>query len=97
MSKVQKLYNQAVNEAMNEIEEMVKKAFIEDSRLTDFVMAMGSTTFHAKRRGIIDDTNTDKYPAIKPIFDFMDEWDEYLKLSGAGIWLKRDGTKLTNW
>jgi hypothetical protein len=97
MSRTEELYNQAVDEAMRQVEEMVREAFKQDSRLTDFVLAMGSATFSAKRIGIIDDNYTDKYPAIKPVFDFLDEWDDYLKLSGAGVWFKRDGSTLTDW
>lgn len=97
MSKTEKLYNQLQNVALSELESLVKQAFKDDSRLTDFVCAMGSTTFCAKKQGIIDDFDKYKYPAIKPTFDFIDKWDDILKLSGAGIWLKSDGTKLTHW
>ena len=97
MNNTEKLYNQTVKEALKTIENLVKIAFSEDTRLTDFVLAMGSYTFHAKRKGIIDHYDFDKYPAIRPVFEFIDEWDEYLKLSGAGIWFKSDGTKITDW
>lgn len=96
-NKTQELYDQTVEEALKHVESLVKQAFAEDSRITDFVLAMGSFTFSAKRKGIIDDSNYDDYPAIKPTMEFILEWDDYLRLSGAGIWLKRDGTKLTEW
>lgn len=96
-NKTQELYDKTVREALKHVEFLARQAFKEDSRITDCVMAMGSYTFYAKRKGIIDDYDFDKYPAIIPFLEFMDEWDEYLKLSGAGLWFKSDGTTLTDW
>lgn len=96
MKKIEKLYNDLQEEALKEVERLVSQAFKEDKRLNDFVMAMGSVTFSAGE-DILDDLDCQEYPAMKKVFRFFDEWDRILKLSGSGIWIKRDGTKLTKW
>jgi hypothetical protein len=97
MSKTQELYDQTVNEALREIERLARQAFKKDKRLVGCVVAMGSFMFKTRGGEIIDDSDEDEYPATQPFFEFMDEWDDYLKLSGAGRWFKSDGTTLTDW
>lgn len=83
--------------ALAELERIARRILRRNKRLDEFVMAMGSATFTIKnsREQIGYSWSMPKY--AKPLFDFLDEWDRILRLSGTPMRFTADGAKRTNW
>ena len=66
------------------------------SDLHEFVMAMGSAGFTAKNGEdvFLDDK---RYKALKPLDDFLAEWDSKFKITGSPMRFTCEGSIVRNW
>ena len=97
---IAKHYQAAETVALKLIEQRARKILKEHPKLKEFVMCMGSAQFTLKNRDVFDSYSTydDTYPRyLNPVFDLIDEWDRYLKLTGTPMRFTADGPKITNW
>lgn len=92
MSKIQKLFDKAVEQALFELLTEVEAVF-KEKKYSRFVMAMGTWFFVDKNGDIIDDLK----PAMKKVDKIIDEWDRYLKLTGNAIMIDRNLLKCYHW
>ena len=101
-------YEKAENIASEAVEKMARQILREHSELNEFVMAMGTYFFTYKRGGNLDPISSkmnssynyvyyDTEPFLKPLNDFISEWDSRLKITGDSMRFTVDGVKVTDW
>ena len=92
--KVSRWYTRARREALKHVEALARKILKQHPNLDEYVMAMGTAFF------------SDCYMETISVYDraymrslskFLDEWDEYLKLTGEPMRFTADGKKMTDW
>jgi hypothetical protein len=111
MSKrsVQTHFDRAVADALKVVEERARAIMRRNPRIKEFVMGMGSYTFwdindnqiemyheHYHQWGKTVYSYTSKH-AYKPLTDFMEEWNEHLKLTGSPMRFTATGPVITDW
>ncbi len=105
-------YYKACELASAKVEEMARQILSEHKELDEFIMAMGSYffTYKSKKRkneylsGYTQKMNSswnyyyeDSEPFLIPLNKFIDEWDNYLKITGDGMRFTATGVKVTDW
>lgn len=97
--KIQRHYNTAVKLAMEEVERLARLAMSQDPVLEEFIMGMGTFGFaerlYPKQTIYHDDPK--KHPAIKPLWDFIEEWDRYMCLTGNAMRFTATGPVVREW
>src|SRR5688572_30279135 len=88
--EIKRLYNEASTLAIEEVIYQARHIMKHYPELSDFVMAMGSVTFTEGDNCIGNESNIKEYPGAKghllnQLWEFIQEWDNELRLSGAGI------------
>lgn len=100
----ERVYKHAEKVVIAEARRIMKK----HPHLVEFIMAMGTFYFVDKNNEIVDTTvsemnasynyvTKDSFAYFKKLNDFIGEWNEYLKLTGAGIRFKVSGKIVTDW
>lgn len=93
-TQVLRLFQRAERLALQEVERRARKILAEHPVLDEFVMAMGTAFFNTKDGRIV--TNDDlKY--LAPVFDWIDEWDSELHLTGTPMRFTAKGKMVTDW
>lgn len=88
-------YMRSVNLALAEVERRARKLLNDHQNLDEFIMGMGIASFTVKgSEWSVDDTDL-KY--LKPVLDFIRDWDEYLKLTGEPVRFTATGPRITSW
>jgi hypothetical protein len=91
--KIQKLIDQAGQMAMEHVEFMARKILREHKNLNEFVMGMGTCFFSEGE----ENHRLETYAYMKPLEDFIDEWDETLGITGTPMRFTANGQKVTDW
>jgi hypothetical protein len=101
-------YKKAEKAASEYVEKMARQILREHKELDEFVMAMGTYFFTYKKGGNLDPISSkmnssynyvyyDTEPFLKPLNDFISEWDSVLKITGDAMKFTADGIKITDW
>lgn len=101
-------YEKAEKTASEVVEKMARKILREHPELNEFVMAMGTYFFTYKDGGNLDPISSkmnssynyvyyDTEPFLKPLNDFIGEWDSRLKITGDAMRFTANGIKVTDW
>lgn len=86
-------YEKAEKTASEVVEKMARKILQEHNELNEFVMGMGTYFFTLKDGDNLDESSH----ILKPLDDFIGEWDSRLKITGEAMRFTVDGTKVTKW
>lgn len=76
------------------VEEMARDILRRHKNLRRFVMAMGSCFFEDKDGNTI---STYERSYLKTFDDFLNVWDDRIKITGCPMHFTADGPKITNW
>lgn len=97
--QIEALFNQAVAIGLKHVETIARDILKTHPELTEFTMAMGSYTFTESRpdNAVGIELGGDERDFFKPLFDFMNDWDKYLKLTGSPMRFTADGPVVTEW
>lgn len=94
------------------VEKMARKILSEHKELNEFVMAMGTYFFTYKSKNRKNETLSpyitkmnasfncylvETEPFLKPLNDFINEWDSILKITGESMRFTAKGQKVTKW
>ena len=101
-------YNKAVRTALTLLEQKARHILQNNSNLDEFVMAMGGWFFTRKvgtkdHHGIVvtgehgDDIIHEPLAYMHPVADIINEWDEYLKLTGTPMRFTAWGPTRKDW
>lgn len=88
---VEKLLDEAFDIAIAEVERLARKV-LERPTYVEFVMAMGTWVFVDKNGNHVDDAS-----CMKELTDFIDEWNDSLKLTGWPMRFKKDEQVNHDW
>jgi hypothetical protein len=91
--KIEELYNQCSDLAIERIEEIARDILKKHPKLDEYCQGMGTWDFTDKKGNLIDNDN----PICKSLDDFMQEWDSYLHLTGAPMRFTAISKKITDW
>jgi hypothetical protein len=108
LGTVADLYNKSSDLAADVVEKMARQILREHPELNEFVMAMGTYFFTYKEGGNLDPISSkmnssynyvyyDTEPFLKPLNDFIGEWDSRLKITGDAMRFTADGIKVADW
>lgn len=93
-TQISALLNQAEKIGLAEVERLARQAMKRYPRCKSFCMAMGGACFYDSTGHPIDDSHA----AYKPLWTLLDEYNNYLKLTGCPMKIKGcDGPTLTDW
>ena len=84
-------YEKAVSEALSLVEQKALAVLQKHSNVHEFTMGMG-TAFFTDHNGDMMDVRS----YMRPVFDILEEWDSYLKLTGEFMILSANGRKHLN-
>ena len=94
-------YNKACELASLKVEQIARQILVEHKELDEFIMAMGSYFFTYKSKKRKDEHlsgyTEDSEPFLRPLNDFISEWDNYLKITGDAMRFTATGVKVTDW
>jgi hypothetical protein len=101
-------YEKAEKTASEVVEKMARQILREHPELNEFVMAMGTYFFTYKEGGNLDPISSkmnssynyvyyDTEPFLKPLNDFIGEWDSRLKITGDAMRFTAKSEKITDW
>jgi hypothetical protein len=90
--QVEDFYNRADNIALHHVEALARKMLTENSKLSEFIMGMG-TYYFTHIGGTI--TYEEKY--YTELSDFIGEWDSIFKLTGNPMRFTATGQVETDW
>jgi hypothetical protein len=112
MSKLKDIeiqYGKASDIALGLIEQRARAILRKKKNLNEFVMGMGVINFTDKNGEIVDHNHQTGYDEYldqsyyepfrwaKPVTDILDEWDDYLKLTGTPMRFTADGPIIRQW
>lgn len=94
--------------ASMEVERLAREILRKNKSLHEFIMAMGVYYFKDNKGEIVDVEISDysvnggyKYkvsrPSFKPLYDFIGEWNEILKITGESMRFTATSKKITDW
>lgn len=89
----EKLYDQAFDLAIKEIEEAARRIMRNHPRLVEYCQGMGTWMFSDADDNLYDGDDR----ICKPVDDIMQKWDEYLHLTGHPMRFTVDGPVITMW
>ena len=92
--RVAEFYESACVAANGYVEELARKILAEHSTLDEFVMGMGIACFTDKKGDSLD---LEDRAYMKPLADFINEWDDFLKITGEPMRFTANGPRITNW
>lgn len=98
-------YDKAVGLSLVIVENKARAILQQHSNLDEFIMCMGGWFFTSKRKdtrgqAIIIDPYDDIHRCPKYMTGlrrFIDEWDDYLKITGESVRFTANGEKITDW
>jgi hypothetical protein len=91
--KIQKLVDQAGQMAIEYVEFLARKILREHPHLNEFVMAMGACFFTEGRNTL----GLEERAYMKPLEDFIDEWNETFGITGCPMRFTANGQRITDW
>lgn len=93
-SKVKLYYDLAHEHAVGVVERMARDILLTHPNVVEFVMAMGIYGFNDKHGHTV---HLHEFAYMRPLHDFIREWDDVLKLSGTPMRFTATGNKITDW
>ncbi len=93
-TKVKLYYDLAREHAIGVVERMARDVLLTHPNVVEFVMAMGVYGFNDKQG---DTRHLDEFAYMRPLKEFIEEWDDVLKLSGEPMRFTATGNKVTDW
>ena len=90
---VDKYYHIALYEAKVIIENEARKILKSDDSLSEFIMGMGTWFFTSTN----DMRRIDNEDIAPELADFIDKWDDYLRLTGIPMRFTATGVVVTEW
>lgn len=75
---------------------MARKILVEHPHLDEFIMGMGICHFTVKGQEY-ESVGTEDFAYMKPLDDFICEWDEYLKMTGTPMRFTATGPLRSDW
>lgn len=81
------------SDALVELERKARRILLKHPNLNEFVMAMGEA-FFTTADGTV---STEDRAYMKPLNDFIYEWDEFLRLTGSPMRFTAHGDKVIHW
>lgn len=109
LGTVADLYKKSSDLAADVVEKMARKILTDHNELEEFIMAMGSYFFTYKDGSADLQPMTQKMnkswnyyyedsePYLKPLNDFISEWDKRLKITGYAMRFTAKSEKITDW
>lgn len=93
------LYTQAFVIGVKHVEKLAREILKTHPELSEFTMAMGAYCFSERRPAPATDIQLggEEREFFKPLFDFMNDWDRVLKLSGSPMRFTAEGPVVTEW
>lgn len=91
---IEKYYMKAFDTAIALIEQRARKILEHHPELKEFIMAMGTYCWTDSKGEIIMEDEDKKFSSIDKI---IEDWDEYLHLTGQPMRFTADGPKITEW
>ena len=85
-------YELACTLSIVKVEELARKILRGHKNLDEFIIAKGGWMYTDKNGNDIDDK-----PYMRELSEFIDEWDNYLKITGNPMRFTADGPVVTNW
>ena len=76
------------------VEATARSILRRNKTIKEFVMAMGSAFFYSRDGDVLE---LDDRKSFKPLKDFIEEWDDLLKITGEPMRFTADGPKVTDW
>ncbi len=92
--EMETLINRAFDLGIDEIERRARKILAGHPNLVEFVMAMGGAIFTTKDNQTLG-TNEREY--MKPVENFINEWDHSLHLTGHPMRFTATGPVVNEW
>jgi hypothetical protein len=89
---LEKKYNEADELALEIVEDMARHILRKHLNMEEFVMGMGTAFFADENGGLLDGEKPYTKRYMKKLFDFIDEWDEFFKLTGTPMRISIDRT-----
>lgn len=87
-------YDRLYHLGRTELERRVRFVLAGDNPAHEFIMAMGGASFSDQTGELLDFS----HEYLDPVFDFLNEWDENLKLTGDPMRIKGfGGPVIKNW
>lgn len=93
-AQIRKDFDTLTNMALQEVEDRARRILRRHSSLTEFFMAMG-TAFFVTTEGTTISPHERAY--MRPVADFLSEWDRELHLTGTPMRFTADGEVITDW
>jgi hypothetical protein len=88
-------FNKATELALAEVRRLARKILQEHACLDEFIMAMGMATFSVK--GEVESLGTDERAYLRPLDEFLEVWDDELKLTGEPMRFTAYGPEINEW
>ncbi len=103
LAQIAASYDQARALAITLLEHRARAVMRSHRNCAEFICCMGSAFFVVKRAGALDgEINVDPCDSYAPAYmgrvaELINEWDDYLKLTGEGFRFTADGPVNRNW
>lgn len=94
--EIKRLYNQCGDMALDEIIKMAREIMIKHPKAKEFIMGNGTCLFVDENDNRINEGD-EIYKFFKDLYEFIDEWDDYLKLTGEPMRFTADGNIKIDW
>lgn len=94
--KIDQVFSKAENMAIQYVQEEARRMMQQHEELDEFIMRMGTWFFRTVDGEIVgfeDRSYIEKCDLTK----FIQDWDEYLRITGYAVRLKKNGPAITNW
>ncbi len=96
-TQISRLYSEASKLALILIESMARDILRKHPHLDEFVMGMGGCLFTTKDETRAGGISPDERSYMKPLNDFLDDWDDLLRMTGSPMRFTAEGNKRTEW
>lgn len=94
----QAFYLRGVEFGLAAVERLARKAMKRHPKLEEFTMAMGAWFFSVPdRRRTVGADEADEFPGMLKLREFLEEWDDVLKLTGTPMRFTADGPVVRDW
>ncbi len=91
--RIQALLSEARKLAIAHVEASARKILQDHPNLDEFVMGMGTCFFNEGKENL----GPEQRAYMRPLSDFIDDWDETLHMTGIPMRFTANGPKITDW
>ena len=92
-ASIKDVYAETVRAAVAETERRARLVLESHAGIREFCMSMGCWVFSDLNDDEIDRND----PRLRSFAGFVDEWDEYLRITGTPVRFTRNGPRITDW